>query len=242
MKKMIKEEYNELLRELRFKKERDGDDQYLNEILDKSDILFEKIEDVNLLKIDAKIRSESTRLSNQCLEKQIKGNFTVNDFINFMKKPEFNEFCRKIAENYIGIDFFVPCSLVPKESITRKKSEKITESQAIEPNKIEKIDEDEAVVYIDKIVASISENVNFYKLVLDPNSFSKTVENIFYTSFAIKLKKLFVFQDNSGNILVTKINPNKGKNNDDSHLIFDIEFNEYKKLIENLKIHEAFIK
>lgn len=242
MKKTVRDEYNELLHELRFNKDRENDEKYLDEILNKTDVLFEKVDDINLLKIDAKIRSEGTRLSKQSLEKQIKGGYSVMDFIKFIGKDGFDNFCTDISRDYIGIDFYTPCSLVPKESISRKRSERLQDSTAVVPSKMEIINEDEAVANIDKIVASITDSVGFYNLVLDPHDFAKTIENIFYTAFAVKLGRLNLRKGQSGEILVTKESDKSDYSNEEGHLIFDIEYDEYKKLIEKLEIKDAFIK
>ena len=49
------------------------------------------------------------------------------------------------------------------------------------------------------------EPVNFFKFVIHPQSFSQTVENIFYLSFLIRDAKAYVHVDDSNNLILGNV-------------------------------------
>lgn len=97
------------------------------------------------------------------------------------------------------------------------------------------------------------EPVNLFKLVIDPSSFAKSVENLFYTSFLIKDGHLVMDEDDEGfpRVRVKEGLPRdpeaakaellKRRNAHQNHIIFQLDMPTWKALIDRYHITEAFL-
>ncbi|SCU81967.1 LADA_0C02146g1_1 [Lachancea dasiensis] len=95
--------------------------------------------------------------------------------------------------------------------------------------------------------------INLYKFIIDPNSFARSVENLFYTSFLIKEGKLVMDEDEEGFPAVRvkeplpsgvhdrEIEVQKRKDTRPSHLIFQLDINTWRKLIDRFDIRRSFL-
>ncbi|GME95241.1 unnamed protein product [Ambrosiozyma monospora] len=94
--------------------------------------------------------------------------------------------------------------------------------------------------------------VNLFKFFIDPKSFGKSVENLFYTSFLINNEKAILGKDEFGvpfiqvaNDEVLKELPHYNLTLNESfksHIIFNLDHDTWKGLIETYEITEAFLK
>ncbi|KAG7889772.1 hypothetical protein KL936_002446 [Ogataea polymorpha] len=90
---------------------------------------------------------------------------------------------------------------------------------------------------------------NLFEFFIDPKSFARSVENLFYTSFLINHGKMILGHDASGVPYVQEANPETFKNlpryvnRDDSksHIIFNLDHVTWKGLIDRFNIQEAFL-
>lgn len=98
-----------------------------------------------------------------------------------------------------------------------------------------------------------SKQINLFKFVINPNSFARSIENLFYTSFLIKEGKFVLEEDEEG---FPAIRPKEGlpsdprlreieiqRRNDahQNHIIFQMDMPTWKKLIERFDIREPFL-
>ncbi|CDF87319.1 related to NSE4-Nuclear protein that plays a role in the function of the Smc5p-Rhc18p DNA repair complex [Zygosaccharomyces bailii ISA1307] len=98
------------------------------------------------------------------------------------------------------------------------------------------------------------EQINMFKFVINPNSFSKTVENLFYVSFLIKEGRIVLEEDPDGfpgirikEALPTdprakEIESQQRREAHQNHIIFQIDVPTWKKLIERFEIRTAFVE
>ena len=98
-------------------------------------------------------------------------------------------------------------------------------------------------------------SVSLFQCVIDPNSFAKTVENLFYISFLIKDGRLILEQDPDRGIPMLKIKETAkdvDKNRQDiqrqkenefkqNHIIFQIDIPTWRKIIEKFQITSSFM-
>ncbi|CCD23362.1 Smc5-Smc6 complex subunit NSE4 NDAI_0B03280 [Naumovozyma dairenensis CBS 421] len=98
-------------------------------------------------------------------------------------------------------------------------------------------------------------SINLFEFIIDPNSFCRTVENLFYTSFLIKEGRLELIENESDGFPSIRIKENvrsndsanneiekqKRLNKHQNHIIFQIDMPTWKKLIEKFSITESFI-
>ncbi|XDT42705.1 Binding domain of Nse4/EID3 to Nse3-MAGE [Nakaseomyces glabratus] len=95
-------------------------------------------------------------------------------------------------------------------------------------------------------------SINLFQFVLDPNSYSKSVENLFYTSFLLKENKLQMTEGNDGmpEIAIYKHSKDRTNDNNDgqrgrgdhqNHIIFQLDMPTWQKLVAKLGIKEPFL-
>lgn len=96
--------------------------------------------------------------------------------------------------------------------------------------------------------------INLFRLIIDPSSYSKSVENLFYTSFLIKEGHLVLEEDDQGfpSIRVKESLPAdpaarrtealKRRNTPQNHIIFQLDMPTWRSLIERYSITSAFLE
>ncbi|OWB76332.1 hypothetical protein B5S32_g483 [[Candida] boidinii] len=95
-----------------------------------------------------------------------------------------------------------------------------------------------------------SGRVNLFKFFINPSSFSKSVENLFFTSFLINHNKLILGEDEDGIPYIQQANIQTLKNNerfktrDDSksHIIFNLDYHTWQALINEYDITDSFLE
>ncbi|KAG0670576.1 nuclear protein [Maudiozyma exigua] len=99
------------------------------------------------------------------------------------------------------------------------------------------------------------QSISLFTFVIDPKSFAKSVENLFYTSFLIKAGRVEMFQDESTGYPVIRIkNKNKGKDKEERsiqrhknshaeehHIIFQMDIPTWTKLIKKFNITTSYM-
>lgn len=99
------------------------------------------------------------------------------------------------------------------------------------------------------------QSISLFTFVIDPNSFAKSVENLFYTSFLIKAGRVEMLQDVSTGYPVIRIkNKNKGKDKEERsiqrhknshaeehHIIFQMDIPTWTNLIKKFNITTSYM-
>ncbi|ELA48102.1 hypothetical protein VCUG_00340 [Vavraia culicis subsp. floridensis] len=261
--KSIQDQYFDLLNDLRNKKEElaDTDTSNLDNIIAKTNTLFTDITTSAELKLDAKISAEAVNLSSLTFEKKLRNRkVTTMSFINNLnkglKKNIGDEQCAErynrkmhilfgsLEQRFYGITFKHHYGLAVNDRLRRKREAKV-EEQDRKSTKIEhkRIKDDNFAHKIDKITDAIgNQKIDYYRLVINPDSFTRTIENIFYLSFAIKLKKVkFCFENRR--ILIAKTDGEQEQGEKEvNHFISSIDYVEYKRIIHNLNIDKPFLQ
>lgn len=100
------------------------------------------------------------------------------------------------------------------------------------------------------------DKISLFKFVLDPNSFPKSVENLFYTSFLIKAGRIVMEEDeNDGYPTIRIKNKPKGKDKEERniqkhknshaeehHIIFQMDMPTWSKLIKKFNITSSYLE
>ncbi|KAK6465842.1 Nse4 C-terminal-domain-containing protein [Scheffersomyces coipomensis] len=94
----------------------------------------------------------------------------------------------------------------------------------------------------------VDDGLNFFKLFINPHSFSQSVENLFFTSFLIKDARLKLYTDEHGIPMVKRVLPGEREYNaagpkeqNSRHNIATLNYNTWQNLIERFNITEAFL-
>lgn len=265
--KSVQDQYFELLSDLKNKKEdfSDIETANLDRIIARTNALFSVVTNSVELKLDAKISAEAINLSSLTFEKKLRNRkVTTMSFINNVNKAlkeeeegdqinihkrQMNVLFKTLNSQFYGISFKNHYSLVPTNK-PRKAKEIKRENNDERNEKCTKIEhkrmkEDSFSGKIDRIVKAVADKkIEYYMLIINPISFSKTIENIFYLSFAIKLRKVkFLFEDKKAFILT---NDNKATIEGEeeaelNHFTSSLDYVEYKRITENLKIEKPLL-
>lgn len=262
--KNVQNQYFKILNDLRNKKEEvaDLDVDNLDSIINQTNALFTNITNSIELKLDARISAETVNISSIDFEKKLRNrkistelfikhlnkNFrnTDNSTIQTKRRQKINIFLEKINKNFYGIRFKEIYALAfdkktKKKKEAAKKDEESTKSTEI---KFKQTETEDFTQKIDKLVCHIGNSrIEYYRVVLNPTSFTETIENIFYLSFAVKCNKLKLIFDKNVFYVTGEKNNNKVciKEHEQCHFTSTINYEEYKKLVQNLEIKEAFL-
>ncbi|KAI5180482.1 non-structural maintenance of chromosomes element 4 [Nematocida sp. AWRm80] len=229
------DKYIELMEETQAQK---TESAALYEIYRKTNYLFQYVSTAPELRLDAHVSGEIVNLATSKLEKQCTGAIlTADQFIQFITTSE-DKHMDYIDKYFLGTSIPRELHLQGPEKPKRKRTaQPLEENQKLEntttqqPTYLQQIDSLERVKQIYKVLQDVRQ-IELFRLVINPNSFSKTVENILFLSFAVKLERVYLSIYNQ-TIYVTA---EQDKPNDTSHLIISITQEEAQEAIEQLKI------
>lgn len=249
----LKIKYLDLLKKMRSNKENltQKDSEEMDNLIKNTESLFLQIRKPWDLKLDARISNESAKISSVSFERHcMSDKMTTEKFIELVLKHQKSSVC--LIEDYmqfaksrfVGVEFVHQLCLKPavKETHQRQKSiARVDDTSADFPLRIFSAEDDDGtltlVKKIKKVVYEMRE-VDYYHLVIDPDSYSRTVENIFYLAFAIKVGLVhFASRDSRFLVCAEQEITCEGQN----HLIVSIEYGEYCMLVEKLKINKPLL-
>lgn len=250
----LKIEYLDLLKQLRLNRENliSKDEGQIEKLIENAESLFSQIKKPSDLKLDAKISTESAKISSISFEKRcMSDKMSSEKFIEYLIKHKHEKvdvienYMQYVASKFVGVEFSDHLCINPvvKEANLRQRNNtNIPDSSADFPLRIFSAEDDEGTLtLVKKIKKVVNEKkiIDFYMLVINPKSYSKTIENIFYLSFAIKVG-LVGFTTNKGQLCISS-EPTNENQDDLSHLIVSLEHGEYKKLIQKLNITDSML-
>ncbi|KAM0678205.1 Non-structural maintenance of chromosomes element 4 A [Binucleata daphniae] len=213
----------------------------IEELLKEADILFEQIQKPSTLKIDAQIMSHSSKFSNTYLSKQLRNTeLSVQIFLELIKNNSYQFFveCNKKYNKGVTFCKYLSLECEEKKSLSRSITRSVVDTEPEIPKTLDEQNEEKSSL-TDKIeeVVKKYKNIRFVNLVIDPKSYPKTIENIFYTAFAVRrgLVGLCIIESE---LYVQQISE---KTECSDHLIFDITYDEYKEIINKYKITKAHL-
>ncbi|XP_022118278.2 EP300-interacting inhibitor of differentiation 3 [Pieris rapae] len=133
---------------------------------------------------------------------------------------------------------------------TRKRVERQQAAQLKAPENVESLEKtdegSEMVTRVNRFIIKAYRNgpISYYRLVLDPTSFSRTVENIYYVSFLVRDGLISVFEDDESGLPFVKPVPALATGNtagDKNQVIFSIDMQRWRDLIEAFGIEEPMM-
>lgn len=98
------------------------------------------------------------------------------------------------------------------------------------------------------------EPINLFRLIINPSSYAKSVENLFYTSFLLKEGKLVLEEDDEGfpNVRIkedlpqdanaAELESQRRRDANQNHIIFQLDGASWKRLIERFSISSSFLE
>ncbi|KAF9764265.1 hypothetical protein NGRA_0701 [Nosema granulosis] len=230
----IHSEYMEILKKIKTNKEiLDENTSELFNIVEASNTLLSNIENTSDLKLDAKISSIYSEVYLKLFQKNINGKaITMESIISFLNSKKSDEFLHKLQSTSKSLQFvnFIDFNytLVKKQ---RKASQRIEinikdAETPEETNTVPDLEKSKFLVDLSKKLQQVS-FLPYYKTVLDGDSFSNTIENVFNLSIAIRSKDvmLVVKEDN---VFITAFKDTGTTYNE--HIIEDLDYKRFLSL------------
>ncbi|KAK9454331.1 Nse4 C-terminal-domain-containing protein [Dipodascopsis uninucleata] len=110
-----------------------------------------------------------------------------------------------------------------------------------------------SVVYIGALLKEIGRPVNLFEFILNPQSFSQSVENLFYLSFLVRDGHAYIDEDHNGVPIVGAVSPpdlsttegqeemERRRNLTRNQAIFELSMSAWSGLIDAFEIKESII-
>lgn len=245
----VRDGYLDLLQKMRCLKEDLLEDKCrLEELVSTSNSLFKKIKTSSELKLDAKMTALSTKMACTRMEKDIElDDVTSSIFVELFRKNLLNDFYRYAMGCNAGIEFLGCFSLGNHSEASNKKKLPVQRSkQHLPETRIpalitrEKVSTEEfdILMHIKELVSERG-RVEYFRLVINPQSFSKTIENIFYLSLSLRSGLISIEWDDETLYITSKSSEGKG---DLGHLAVEMTYDEYLTIIEKAGISETLIE
>jgi len=167
--------------------------------------------------------------------------------------------CARYFKTAPTVDFMLgPLIIeVPEGKQTKraaKRREKFDESQRQAPEELTKVEEEEEATTreVERIYEILkrhtddgSKPIGFFEFVINPDSFGKTVENLFHLSFLVKDGKASIAIDQDGQPTVCKSKPYREEDYDEvvsqKQMVLSLTMAEWREIVEVYEITEPLI-
>jgi len=126
----------------------------------------------------------------------------------------------------------------PKEKVGKK----VVPKEIVNTNADKKTETTRRVEHVNKCLSSFGQPIGFWRMIVDPNSFTRTVENLFHLSFLVKEGHAKVSEDDT---VLPYEPPSDGdfetKRAKRQQTIVKLDFDTWLKVKDELSISEALI-
>ncbi|KAG1463275.1 hypothetical protein G6F46_002324 [Rhizopus delemar] len=213
----------------------------------------EAVLDSRLLAISADMNTQKARNLKIGTDTLVNLDEFVSKIISFSREGTNHEEDEFLDWEHIGKNaiHFGPLAVEQKQ-IKKARSTRITKNKEdlVIPAQLKESDlqeqENETSKNVNDIYKILSEigPINYFKFVTNPESFSQTVENIFYVSFLAR-KAVVAINVESGQPILSTRAPPSVENLDDvvnkKQIVVGIDMKEWREIIETYKITSSYI-
>ncbi|KAM0687749.1 Non-structural maintenance of chromosomes element 4 A [Conglomerata obtusa] len=212
----------------------------IENLLQESNNLLDQIKKPSTLKLDALVINQTTKLTSSNFSKRISNSsLTIPVFIEMLKNNDYRFFeeCERTYTN--GIEFSKKINLRYEErrTLSRSLNRSVVDTEAEEPNGL--MEREEKACLTEKIgyIVAKYKRIEYFLLVIDPNSYSKTIENIFYCAFAVRRGIVNLICEDEKLYVCS----GSGNGEEAEHLIIEITYKEYLQIIKKLQIQISLL-
>ena len=208
-------------------------------IFDTLDILLKKANDMGDLHKDTKIILETIKLQLDSFLKEYKNEISLSKFLLMAENNELDDFFENIKLNSQAMNFVdrLDFGYSEKKYTERTEKKKLDEITGFieEPKSFETglTEREEAGLNIQKIRSRVlNENeIEFFDLIFDENSFSLTIKNAFNLALTLRMKQVSIKMENSNLLIV----PFDDVNQELNHSVFEMTPFQYETLKKKRK-------
>lgn len=234
----VRDRYLDLLEEIRMSKEEIlGDKDRLSELVDVSNMLFKRIKTPWELKLDAKVTAISTDLVCSRMEKDFDvGPMTSERLVELAREGMLEEFYRYGMGCSLRMMRFAHCIgfLHPEEKRqrTRGPRSRLVVSKTETPRPATVRSDTSDAEDVPRMETGGCRRTEYFDSVIDAESFSRTVENIFQLSLGIRCGTMSLEYDQD----VLYVSPGGSCMQEGvGHLCLEITYDEYMRIVDVVK-------
>ncbi|KAI5161579.1 hypothetical protein NEAUS03_1670 [Nematocida ausubeli] len=238
----LTKKYMTLIKTARQKKK---ENEVLYPLYKKSNELLKEIETTQELRLDSCLVSEIIGEESKRIFMECSNNITLNGYIELVTTNL--DVHRQLASKYFRGAYFPPIltlSGFKQDAPARKPKKTKTEKAQERPDKNEELKEEQidAPKEIKKIYGILKEigEVELYRLVINVDSFSKTIENFLTLASTLKVGRAFLLKKNE-TLYVSNTKPDEKYMLNSTHCIMGITSEEADKIRKDLGITENMI-
>lgn len=218
--------------------------ELLDIIMDRLNRLLSSAENMTDLHKDTKLMLESIKISREAFLRTTRNGLSIASLVEMANNDELGQFYNNIKQKSLSISFIDCLYFENSENGRRKPVQRIKydiqTSSAIEPETVSLIEEDnessKAVLKIKRIVTE-HHKIKFLDLIIDPQSYSKTISNAFNLSLASRNKAIsFYVEENEVYVI-----PYTFSAADYDHAVLELTPHQHRQLVEILKIRKSVL-
>lgn len=240
----ITQQYLQLLSNIQTTDIHNTNTDKLDDLLTQTEILFSQIQKPCILKLDARIIQEAVSLTSERLESSIR-NFKLNtSTLLTMNVNNLEKYYKRAIKHFYGVYFKQNIELLNVEKIKRNMQPRnvLQECEIKKPTFLVNKENDNIEI-VDKIVKLVMKmgRIEYFRLVVDVGSFSRTVENMFYLAFAVRMRMVSVRMED-GVVSVVVCGDGGGDEEVEAHMIVDLDYEEYSGIKVKLNLEKSLIE
>ncbi|CAH0698536.1 unnamed protein product [Spodoptera exigua] len=173
---------------------------------------------------------------------------------HIQENPQFWQFTFPLEVPVVGHLFgtFAPTPPEQRPRAPRRQVERQQAVQLKEPEKVDRLEKQEegsAMVtrvnrFINKWYKQNNRPLSYFHAVLDPTSFSRSVENIYHVSFLVRDGKVSITLDNENGLpFITPLTPSQQESDKsgEKQFIVSIDMRRWQDLVSAFDIHEPLM-
>lgn len=213
-------------------------------VLTSLDRLLNDAHNLSELHRDTSIILEAIKIQQDALLKEYKNGLTIEKIVQMANDDYLDEFFSRALNNCLRAKFVDHLGLAyqskpQRQKIERTRYEEKTGVTSV-PEELKEIEEEshtsKAIRNIKKIVEE-KRIIEYFSLIIDPKSYSRTITNAFNLSLAIRMKA--VSFSLNGNVL--NVIPFTSENGSNEHSVLELTPRQYKNIIERFDIKEGML-
>jgi Nse4 C-terminal len=220
--------------------------EYFKQILKSLNSLLTDANTMSDLHRDTSIILQAIKIQQDALLKEYKNDLTHSKILSMANDGHLEDFYRTVARKRTTLSFVDHLDLEYNTRVAKPRGPRLkydtTNGETSVPEKLEdpNENENESVKAIQKIKSVVEETgkIEYFDLIMDIDSYSKTILNAFNLALAIRSKAVsFIFNNQHLYVVPYSLGTDEGK-----HSVFNLTPLEYKNILEKRNISKSMLE